>query len=121
VKHRIATAALAVLFVAIALVTGAHRRGAVAGATIAGLTAVASVLAIGRTARGPNPVRRSLAVLVAAFLVRLVLVGLGTFAMVRAGEGVGAFVVAFFVPYFVFAAVEAAYVHSLRNRTGRAA
>lgn len=120
-KHQIATVLLALLFVGLALASGGHRRGAVAGASIAGLTAIASVLAIGRTALGPNPVRRSLAVLVAAFLLRLLLVGLGTFAMVRAGEGVGAFVVAFFVPYFVFAAVEAAYVHSLRHRTGRAA
>jgi hypothetical protein len=121
VKHQVATVLLALLFVAIALASGGHRRGALAGASIAGATAIASVLAIGRTALGPNPVRRSLAVLVAAFLVRLVLVGLGTVAMARAGEGVAAFVVAFFVPYFVFVAVEAAYVHSLRRRTGKAA
>ncbi|HSN91695.1 MAG TPA: hypothetical protein VLS93_10740 [Anaeromyxobacteraceae bacterium] len=120
-KHQIATVLLALLFVAIALATGVHRRGAVAGASMAGLTAIASVIAVGRAALGPNPVRRSLAVLVAAFLLRLVLVGAGTFLLVRAGEGVAAFVVAFFVPYFVLAALEAAYVHSLRHRTGKAA
>jgi uncharacterized protein YraI len=36
----------------------------------------------------------------------------------RAGESAVAFVVAFFVPYFAFAAVEGLFVHSLNRRTG---
>jgi hypothetical protein len=53
-----------------------------------------------------------------AFLVRIVLVALGTFFVVRAGESVYAFVVAFFVPYFIFSAIEGAFVHSLSRGTG---
>lgn len=120
-KHQVATVLLALLFLLGALAAGEHRRGAVAGTLIAGATAVGSVLAMGRAARGPNPVRRTLLVLAVAFLARLILVAVGTFAILRAGEGVVAFVVAFFVPYFVLSAVEAAFVHSLRHRTGRAA
>jgi hypothetical protein len=53
-----------------------------------------------------------------AFLVRIVLVALGTVLVIRAGESIVAFVAAFFVPYFVFAAVEGAFVHSLNRGTG---
>ena len=117
-KYQLATAAAAALFVALALVAGAHRKGALVGASISGATALGSVLAIGRTARGRKPLQGALAVMAVAFLVRILLVALGTVLVARSGESVGAFVVAFFVPYFVFAAVEAAYVHSLRHGTG---
>jgi hypothetical protein len=53
-----------------------------------------------------------------AFLLRLLLVGLGTVAVARSGESVYAFVLAFFVPYFVFSAIEGAFVHSLSRGTG---
>ena len=36
----------------------------------------------------------------------------------RVGESIVGFVVAFFVPYFVFAAVEGLFVHSLNRGTG---
>jgi hypothetical protein len=119
-KHPIVTAALAVLFVLAALAAGAsHRKGALIGATMSGVTALASILAMGRFARGGGkPVQRALAVMTVGFLVRIVLVALGTFAVVRSGESIVAFVIAFFVPYFVFAAVEGAYVHSLSQGTG---
>lgn len=119
-KHQIATVLLALAFVAAALAAGEHRGAAVAGAAIAGATAVASVLAMGRAAAGPNPVRRTLVVLGVAFGARLVLVAAGTFALLRAQQGILAFVIAFFVPYFVFTAVEAAFVHSLRHDSGAA-
>jgi hypothetical protein len=120
VKHVLVTALLALAFVALALLAGQHRQGAAIGATISGATALGSILAIGKTARGKKPVQAALAVMTVAFLVRILLVALGTVLVARAGASVVAFVVAFFVPFFVFAAVEAAYVHSLRG-AGKAA
>jgi hypothetical protein len=115
VKHQLLTGALAIGFVLAALLAGAHRRGALVGASISGATALASMLALARFGRGPKPVQRALAILTVAFLLRIVLVALGVLAVVRAGESIIGFVVAFFVPYFVFAAVEGLYVHSLRE------
>jgi hypothetical protein len=117
-KHQLVTLALALAFVAVALAAGAHRRGALVGAAISGATAVGSIVALGRFGRGPRPVQRALAVMTVAFLVRIVLVALGVFAVMHAGESIVGFVVAFFVPYFVFAAVEGLYVHSLGRGTG---
>ncbi len=88
------------------------------GATVSGATAVASVLALGRTARGPKALKRALAVITATFLVRIALVSAGVVLVHRAGESIVGFVVAFFVPYFIFAAVEGLYVHSLNRGTG---
>ena len=59
-----------------------------------------------------KPVQRALIVFTAMFFTRLVLVGAGVAAVSRAGESVVAFVIAFFVPYFVFTAIEG----SLRRR-----
>jgi hypothetical protein len=115
VKHVLATALLALVFVAVALLAGPHRQGAAVGATISGATALGSIFVIGRTARGPKATQAALAVMTVTFLVRILLVALGTVLVARAGASVVAFVVAFFVPFFVFAAVEAAYVHSLRG------
>jgi hypothetical protein len=118
VKHQLITGALAIGFVVVALAAGAHRRGALLGAAISGATALGSIIAIARFGRGPKPVQRALAVLTVAFLLRIVLVAVGIFAVVRAGESIIGFVVAFFVPYFVFAAVEGLFVHSLNRGTG---
>jgi hypothetical protein len=120
VKHVLVTALLAVAFVAVALLSGRHRQGAVVGAAISGATALASILAIGRTVRARKPMQAALAVMTVAFLLRIILVALGTVLVARAGASIVAFVIAFFVPFFVFAALEAAYVHSLRG-AGKAA
>ncbi|HTN54355.1 MAG TPA: hypothetical protein VML50_18245 [Anaeromyxobacter sp.] len=118
-KHQPLSALLALAFVGLALLSGAHRRGAVAGAAISGVTGVGSILAMGRFASGGGKaVQRALAVMAVAFLARLLLVSLGTVLVVRAGEDVYAFVVAFFVPYFVFAGIEGAYLHALGRGTG---
>jgi uncharacterized YccA/Bax inhibitor family protein len=118
-KHQFLTAAIAIAFVTAALAAGEHRRGALIGAATSGLTALGSILAMARVARtGLKPVQGALAVMTVAFLVRIVLVALGTVLVMRAGESIVAFVVAFFVPYFVFAAVEGAFVHSLNRGTG---
>jgi hypothetical protein len=122
VKHVALTAALSVVFVGLALASGrTHRAGAAVGAAISAVTALTSILVMARVARsGAKPLQGALAVMTGAFLVRLVLLGVGTILVARAGASILGFVVAFFVPYFVFAAVEGAYVHSLR-RSGTAA
>jgi hypothetical protein len=120
VKHVLLTAALAAAFVAVALLAGESFRGAALGAGIAGLTALGSIVAIGRFSRGAKPVQAALAVMTVTFLARMLLVALGVVLVARGGGSIVAFVVAFFVPFFVFAAVEAAYVHSLRG-AGKAA
>jgi hypothetical protein len=96
-----------------------HRTAAVTGASIAGSTAIVSILALGWAARSKrNATQAALAVVVVLFLVRLVLVGVGTVLVGRSGAV--AYVVAFFVPYFAFTAFEGAYLHSLR-RSGTSA
>ncbi len=94
---------------------------ALLGAGISAGTALASLLAFGLLGGGPRPLQRALAIFVGAFLVRLVLVALGLVAVQRAGQSALAFVIAFFVPYFVFAAIEGGYVHSLGRTTGKTA
>jgi hypothetical protein len=119
VKHQLTTAAIALAFVLGALATGSHRRGALLGAGISGVTALGSIVAMGHFARGGRkPVQAALAVMTVTFLVRILLVALGVYLVVRAGESVVAFVVAFFASYFVFVAVEGAFVHTLSRGTG---
>jgi hypothetical protein len=111
--------ALAALAIGLALASGAHRRPALIGAASASITALGSMLALARLERTrAKPMQAALLVVTVGFLVRIVLVALGTVFVVRSGESVVAFVVAFFVPYFAFAAVEGAFVHSLRRGTG---
>lgn len=114
-KYPLAAAALAALFVGFALASGEYRFAAALGAAIASFTGLASMFGIRLTAGTARPVQAALAVVVAGFLVRLVLLALGTVAVVKASANVVAYVVAFFVPFFAFAALEAAYVHSLRR------
>lgn len=118
-KHQAITVALSVAFIALALLAGSHRRGALVGATSSSLAAVASIFAIARVARtSAKPVQGALAVMAVGFLARILLVAIGTAAVVRSNESVVAFVIAFFVPFFVFSAVEGAFVHSLNRGTG---
>lgn len=120
-KYTLFTFLLAIAFLGAATVAaGPDRTGALVGAGISGATALLSILAIARTARWKKPMQGAIAVMAGAFLVRLVLVALGTALVSAWGAGVVAFVVAFFVPFFVFAGIEAAYVHSLRHETGAA-
>lgn len=119
-KWTLASALLALVFLAAAGLAGQHAKGALVGAAIAGATGLASMLAIWKTAGTRKPMQAALAVMTVGFLVRLVLVALGTVLVARSGESIVAFVVAFFVPFFVFAALEAAHIHSLRHGTGAA-
>ena len=121
-KHQVVTLALAVAFVGLALVAGQYRRAALVGAVSCSFTALGSMLALSRTVKSAEkPLKPALLVMTVTFLARILLVALGTVFVARAGENVFAFVVGFFVPYFVFSAVEGAYLHSLRRYTGRAA
>jgi hypothetical protein len=118
VKLQLATVLAALAFVAAAFVVGPDRIAAPLGAILAGATGVGSTLLMGRAASSARkPVQGALLVFVSFFLLRLVLVGSATAVVARLGLDVLAFVVAFFVPYFVLSALEGAYLHSLR-RTG---
>jgi hypothetical protein len=110
--------AIAFLAVGVALVSGVHRRGALVGAVSSGLTGVASLLFMQRGARAKKPVQAALVVMAAMFMVRIVLVALGTVVVARSGESIFAFVTAFFVPYFTFAAIEGSYLNGLNRGTG---
>jgi hypothetical protein len=66
-------------------------------------------------------VQRALLVFVAMFLARLLLVGAGVVAVTRAHDSVVAFVVAFFIPYFAFTAIEGSYVSALGRGMGKPA
>ncbi len=116
-RHLVFAAALAIAFIGAALVSGAtFRRAATVGAGIASLTALGSLFAMSRSSRrAGNQMKGALVVMVVAFLLRLVLVALGAALLGRAGESITAFIVAFFVPYFAFSGIEAAYLHSLRT------
>ena len=117
-KLQIATALIALASVAVAFAAGPDHVAAPLGAILAGATGVGSTLLMGRAATAAEkPVQAALLVFVIFFLLRLVLVGSATAVVVRFGWNVMAFVVAFFVPYFVLSALEGAYLHSLR-RTG---
>ncbi len=121
-KHQLVSAGLAALFVALALAAGPHRRAALVGASISSFTALGEMLVLGRTVRSAKkPLNPAFAVMAVTFLVRILLVALGTVVVARAGENVFAFVIAFFVPYFVFTIVEGSFLHSLRSHTGRPA
>ena len=114
-KFQLAAVALAAAFLGLAAASGEYRFGALVGSAIAGLTGLASILALRFTARAAKATQAALAVVVVGFLVRLVLLALGTVAVVRGGGHVIAFVIAFFVPFFAFVALEATYVHTLRQ------
>jgi hypothetical protein len=123
VRYLVLATLLAVAVLGVALASGAaYRRGALVGAAIASLTALASLFAMARSARrSESQMKGALLVMVVAFLVRIVLVAIGAALVARAGEHVVAFIVAFFVPYFAFSTLEAAFLHSLRRTPGSTA
>ena len=119
-RHLTFAAVLSLLVVGLALASGStYRRGAAIGAGIASLTALGSLFAMVRsTRRADDQMKGALLVMVVAFLVRIVLVAAGGAVVGRSGESVVAFIVAFFVPYFAFSAIEAMFLHSLRRTPG---
>lgn len=118
-KHQLLTALLAIAFVAAAALSGEYRRAALVGAAVAGGSAVVESLLMAFAARrAQKPVQAAWIVFTATFLVRLVLLGVATAIVGKAGWNVFAFVIAFFVPFFALSAIEWAYLHSLRRTSG---
>jgi len=122
VTRHLQIAALLTLAAASIALASPAARPALIGVAISAATGFASLVAFGLTGRKPGkPMQKALAVLVVMFLVRLVLVAVGVVAVHRLGDSLVAFVVAFFVPYFAFAAIEGSLVHALGRQTGRTA
>jgi hypothetical protein len=120
-RHLALAALVTAAGAAVALATAAARP-ALLGVGIAAATGFASLAGFRLTARtAGRAIQKALAVFVVMFLVRLVAVALGLLAVHRAGESHLAFIVAFFVPYFAFAAIEGGYVHALGRTPGRTA
>lgn len=120
-RHLLLAVLLAVLCVGAALAAGPDRRGALVGAVSSSATAIASLVLMRQSARSSKPVQAALVVMVGMFLVRILVVAAGTIVVARGGGRIVGYIVAFFVPYFVFAAIEGAYVHSLSRGSGSAA
>jgi len=121
-NHLLAAAFVAALAMGLALLSGDARRPALIGSAIASGTALASLVGFGHFGKSATrPVQQALLVFTAMFFARLVLVGAGVAAVARAGESVVAFVIAFFVPYFAFTAIEGSYVSALGRRMGKPA
>lgn len=117
-RHLLLSTALAIAAIGAALLSGPHRRGALVGAVSSSITALASLLFMQRGARARKPMQAALAVMAVMFLTRILVVALATVVVARGGDSVVAFIVAFFVPYFIFAAIEGAYLHALNRDTG---
>jgi hypothetical protein len=113
-SHLLAAAGVAALALGVALLAGDAARPALIGAAIASGTGIASLAAFGHFGKSAaHPVQKALLVFTAMFLARLVLVGAGVAAVARSNQSVVAFVIAFFVPYFAFTAIEGSYVSAL--------
>lgn len=117
-RHLAITCALSAAALLAALLAGGVRKAALVGAGSASATAIASLLFMQKGAGAKKPVQAAMAVMALMFLVRILLVALGTVLVARSGASVVAFVVAFFVPYFTFAAIEGSYLHGLSRGTG---
>jgi hypothetical protein len=117
-RHLAITCALSAAALLAALLAGGVRKAALVGAGSASATAIASLLFMKKGASAKKPVQAAMAVMALMFLVRILVVALGTVLVARSGASVVAFVIAFFVPYFLFAAVEGAYLHALGHGPG---
>ncbi|HTP26974.1 MAG TPA: hypothetical protein VMK12_15135 [Anaeromyxobacteraceae bacterium] len=111
----------AVVFMGAASLAGSARFPALVGAGGATGSAVVSLAAFALTSRSARPIQTGLLIFGVMFVLRILLVAVGTLAVSRTGGSVIAFVIAFFVPYFVFAAIEASYLHVLGRRLGKPA
>lgn len=117
--HLIRAALVALVAVALSALGGVP---GLVGSITAVATALASLGAMARFSRkAKKPVQTTLAIVVTMFLVRLLLVAAGTAFVARTGQNVVPFILAFFIPYFAFVAIEGAFVHSLAHPGGRVA
>jgi len=116
-KHLFFATTLAIVSVAATLAAGPYRDGALAGAATSSATALASLMlmhwGVRRSGGRSRKIRAALQVVGVSFVARVLVVAAATFAVAHSGANVVAFVIAFFIPYFAFAAIEGAYVYSL--------
>ncbi len=117
-KHLTITALVAAGALLVSALAGSYRRGALVGSASASVTAFASLFFMQRGTRSRKPLQAALLVMVVMFLVRILFVAFGTALVWRSGESIVAYIVAFFVPYFLFAAIEGWYLASLPRDTG---
>ncbi len=121
-RYATLTALVAAAALGLSAAAGEGRRSALLGAGISSFSAFASLGAFATFGRRPGkPLQRTLAIFVVMFLVRLVLVAAGLVVVVRSGASAVPFVVAFFVPYFIFTAIEGAAVQALGRGMGKTA
>lgn len=120
-RHEAWSIAVVLAALAGAAVSGPHRAGALLGAGLSGAAGLVSILAMGRWGGAAGKVQPALAVLVLGFLARLLLVSVGTIAVVKTGASVPGFVIGFFVVFFALAGIEGAYVQRLGRRAGSSA
>ena len=117
-RHLTMTGFVAFAAIASSLFAGSYRRGALVGSASVSLTAFASLLWMQRGTRAKKPLQAALLVMVVMFLVRILLVAAGTVVVWRSGASIVAYIIAFFVPYFIFAAIEGWYLAGLPRGTG---
>ena len=121
-RHQLWALAVVAAALAVSLLAGPFRTGALIGAAISGAAGLLSIRAMGRApSGGARATQQALLVMAVGFLVRLLLVALGTVLVVRTGESVPGFVIGFFVVYFILAGIEGAYVQALGRRAGNSA
>jgi len=121
-RYTTLTALVAAAALGLSFAAGQGRRSALLGSGIASVAALASLAAFALFGgRRDRPMQRTLAVFVAMFLVRLILVASGLVFVVRSGDSPVPFVIAFFVPYFIFTAIEGAAVQALGRGMGKTA
>ena len=120
-RHFAIGALFAVAALALALLAGPYRPAAVLGALGSCASGLLSLHLLERSARAPKPLQAALAVMAFMFLARIVLVAGSTVAVARTRASVPAFVVAFFVPYFLFTAIEGVSLSALDRRPGQSA
>ena len=120
-RHFATGALFTVAALALALLAGPYRPAAVLGALGSCASGLLSLHLLERSARAPKPLQAALAVMAFMFLARIVLVAGSTVAVARTRASVPAFVVAFFVPYFLFTAIEGVSLSALDRRPGQSA
>jgi hypothetical protein len=112
-------ASFAIAVVLASLAAGPYRRGALIGALGSGASGLASLVFMRRSARAAKPLRAALLVMALMFLARIGLVAASTVAVVRSRASITAFILAFFVTYFGFTAIESAYLGALARPPGK--
>jgi hypothetical protein len=92
------------------------RFAALVGAGSATFSALVALIGFELALRRDASTQRAMMVVAGIFLLRLLLVAVGATVVHLVGGSLGAFAFFFFVPYFVFQAIEGMHVHGLSRR-----